>query len=153
MEIYKQLINRDMHIKYSFCFLIVFVVLFNSAAVQSIEVVANATNSIDTLSKKQLRRIYTMRQVSWDDGTPIVVLVLPSKHQTHKDFSKEYLNVFPYQLERIWDRLIFSGLGVGPVLVATQDALLAQVSSTPGAIGYVNNFEGGVDVITINIEK
>jgi hypothetical protein len=82
-----------------------------------------------------------MRQIRWPNNDPIVVFVLPSQHSVHKVFSKDMLHIFPYQLDRIWNKLTFSGLGVAPRIVTSQIALIQAVSITPGSIGYVE----GVD--------
>lgn len=92
-----------------------------------------------------------MRQTKWLNGIPIVVFVLPSKHPQHQLFCKETLHLFPYQLDRIWDKLTFSGLGVAPIEVNNQDELILAVSSTVGAIGFINKDKivGEVNVIAV----
>lgn len=116
-------------------------------------VITHASVNVDTMTTAQLRRIYSIRQIRWANNTPIVVFVLPSQHVIHKNFSKNILNIFPYKLDRIWNKLTFSGLGVAPTVVQSQDALLKAVSNTPGAIGYVDdlNKEADVNVIKISI--
>ncbi len=115
------------------------------------EIIVHKTVTLDTLSAAQLRRIYSMRQLKWADNNSIVVYVLPSQHLVHKKFSKEILHIFPYQLDRIWNKLTFSGLGVAPTVVETEAELIKAVSSTPGAIGYVDslNKEAFVNVIEV----
>lgn len=104
------------------------------------------------LTTSQLRRIYTMRQVQWDDGVRITVFVLPRHHELHLRFAKERLQMFPYQLDRIWNKLTYSGLGVAPITVNTPEELLKLVINTPGAIGYVEKIkdEEAVDVVQIS---
>jgi len=111
----------------------------------SIQVIVNKTIEVSSLKTVQLRRIYSMRQLRWADNSAIVVYVLPSQHLIHKKFSKDVLHIFPYQLDRIWNKLTFSGLGVAPLLVKTQADLLHAVSITPGAIGYVDNYTDNID--------
>lgn len=103
------------------------------------------------LTTSQLRRIYTMRQIQWADGHRITVYVLPRQHALHLRFSKERLQMFPYQLDRIWNKLTYSGLGVAPITVNTPKALLDAVRKTPGAIGYVDSVkdEEAVNVVQI----
>jgi len=122
----------------------------------AVEVIAHISVKDSTLSTSQLKRIYTMRQLRWSDNTTIKVFVLPSQHELHQRFSKERLQVFPYQLNRIWHKLTYSGLGVAPTIVKTPEALFNAIKSTPGAIGYIdtpsqdNNLnEGAVNVIKI----
>jgi len=92
-----------------------------------------------------------MRQVQWPNNIRIKVYVLPSNQLIHKSFCKENLRIFPYQLDRIWNKLTFSGLGVAPIVVENQAELLRIVSTTPGSIGYIDNVnkEEHVNVIEI----
>ena len=117
------------------------------------DVITHKTVTVDKLKVAQLRRIYSMRQLKWADNSSIVVFVLPSQHLVHKKFSKEILHIFPYQLDRIWNKLTFSGLGVAPTLVETQADLIKAVSSTPGAIGYVDNLNKEAFVNVIEVTK
>ena len=101
------------------------------------EVITNPSVSEKTLSKSSLRAIFGMRLHTWPDGTAVKVFVMPDDAALHAAFSKEKLNVFPYQLRSAWDRLVFSGTGQAPDTVASADEMLARVASTPGAIGYL----------------
>lgn len=103
----------------------------------SINVISHSSVEVKSLSSSQLRRIYSIRQIRWPNNDPIVVFVLPSQHSVHKVFSKDMLHIFPYQLDRIWNKLTFSGLGVAPRIVPSQIALIHAVSITRGSIGYV----------------
>ena len=105
--------------------------------VAAIEVVTHPQVTQSSLTKSQLRRIYTMRQFSWSDNHAITVFVLPSQHALHQRFAKERLQIFPYQLNRIWHKLTYSGLGVAPTVVKSEQELIQAVTNTPGAIGYI----------------
>ena len=118
---------------------------------QALQVITHASLDVKALTVSQLRRIYTMRQLHWANNTPIVVFVLPSKHSVHKNFSKKTLNIFPYKLDRIWNKLTFSGLGVAPKVVQSQAELQKAVSETPGAIGYVEEVNKDVHVNVIQV--
>ena len=84
-------------------------------------------------------------------GTKIRVFVLPDDAHLHQIFSKEKLNVFPYQLRATWDRLVFSGIGQAPIKVNSIEEMLNKVASTPGAIGYLwkANINENVNVLQI----
>jgi len=116
------------------------------------EVVSHASVTTKSLTTSQLRRIFSMRQVRWADNQPIVVYVLASQSDLHKEFCKLKLQIFPYQLDRIWNKLTFSGLGTAPFVVETEEELINKVKSTPGAIGYVKKYskESGIDVINVS---
>ena len=93
-----------------------------------------------------------MRQTRWNDNTPITLFVLPNHHTLHKEFTQKTLKILPYKLERIWNKLTFSGLGVAPIVVDTPQALIEAVKKTPGALGYVEDIsqEELVNVVKIS---
>lgn len=123
---------------FSLCLLLSIIFAARSVlANEAYEVVTNPGVSEKTLSKSSLRAIFGMRLHTWPDGTAVKVFVMPDDAPLHAAFSKEQLNVFPYQLRLTWDRLVFSGTGQAPVTVASADEMLARVASTPGAIGYL----------------
>ena len=114
--------------------------LSSATIVQGAEVdtvVVNPNVNEQAISKNALRVIFGMRLQTWPDGMPIKVFVLPDDNPAHNDFSKEILNVFPYQLRAAWDRLTFSGTGQAPIEVRTEEEMLTKIATTPGAIGYL----------------
>ncbi|RHW77791.1 hypothetical protein [Colwellia sp. RSH04] len=128
--------------------------MFITSTVYAVEVIVNVSVKDTTLTTSQLKRIYTMRQLRWSDQSVIKVFVLPSQHELHRRFTKERLQIFPYQLNRIWHKLTYSGLGVAPTIVNSPEELFTAVSLTPGSIGYIdmpdsNLDEGAVNVINI----
>lgn len=119
----------------------------------TVQVIINSSMKLDSLTTTQLRRIYSMRQSVWPNGQPITVYALPRSHPTHQVFSKKTLKIFPYQLDRVWNKLVFSGTGKKPIIVDTQAQLLEAVSSTEGAIGYIDNMEIKDAVNVVNVHK
>ena len=105
-----------------------------------------------TLSRNTLRSIYSMRLSSWADGKNISVFVMNPSGEEHRQICLEVLNVFPYQLQRVWDVLVFSGTGQSPIVVKTKQEMIEKVSSTPGAIGYISDSEVPANVKVINVE-
>ena len=84
-----------------------------------------------------------MRKLVWPGGQTIVVYALPNHSELHQKFSKEILKIFPYQLERTWKKLAYSGLGKIPIVVNSVTELKQAVKVTPGAIGYINQAAKG----------
>lgn len=117
-----------------------------------IRIIANSSVAIEQLSVIQLRKIFSMRQSRWPDGQALKVFVLNSKSQTHQNFCKGHLRMFSYQLEQVWNKLTYSGLGDPPVEVKDMDEMLLRISETPGAIGYLNKSvtTDGVETILLS---
>lgn len=103
------------------------------------DAIVNADVAERAVSQNNLRAIFSMRMRQWPDGTPIKVFVLPGESEVHISFAKSVLNIFPYQLRRAWDLLIYSGSGQAPTEVGSPEEMLQKVASTPGAIGYVSD--------------
>ncbi len=112
------------------------------------KVIVNASVQVHQLSHAQLRSIYMMRQVLWPDGSAIKVFVMPNRSDVHLQFSRQQLQLFPYQLDRVWQKLTYSGTGTPPTEVADSAKMRELVASTPGAIGYV---ETGNDISELQI--
>ncbi|WP_432472950.1 hypothetical protein [Amphritea sp. HPY] len=110
----------------------------NKARAESSHVIVHSDQSSVQLSPQSLWAIYGMKTRSWPDGSRIKVFVLPSKHPQHRGFAIQVLKTYPYQLERVWQRLMYSGTGRAPTEVESEQAMIEAVSSTPGAIGYIN---------------
>lgn len=124
-----------------------------SPVANSVEVISHPSVEVETLTISQLRRIYSMRQLRWPNNNIIIVFTLHSDHPLHKTFSNEKLRIFPYQLDRIWNRLTFSGLGLSPTVLKNQNELIQAVKNTPGSIGYIDNLKGVDNVNIIKIEE
>lgn len=99
-------------------------------------VIAHAAVPVEQLTSAQLRSIFMMRQVMWPNNVPIRVFVLPNKAPIHLAFVQQKLQLFPYQLERVWQKLTYSGTGTPPIEVTDLATMVELVQVTPGAIGY-----------------
>jgi len=127
--------------------------LIGSPVTHAIDVITNITADTASITTAQLRRIYSMRQVKWANGVPITVYVLSSNNIIHQKFCKETLRLFPYQLDRIWNKLTFSGMGIAPTPVKNMEELIKAVKSTTGAIGYIENINEVSDVNVLKIDE
>ena len=116
-------------------------------------VIAHPSVAIEQLNLFQLRKIFSMKQTNWPGGQGVKVFVLNSKSTIHLNFCKSLLKMFPYQLDQIWNKLTYSGLGDPPVTVDSMEEMLERVSQTPGAIGYLNADIPPKDVVTIKVGK
>lgn len=99
--------------------------------------VVNQQVKQNTISQHGLSAIFKMRLHKWKDNSSITVYVLADDSPLHQTFCKKILNVFPHQMRRFWDRLVFSGSGQAPVTLQTENEMLEMLATTPGAIGYL----------------
>jgi len=118
----------------------------------AVYVVVNSANPQTTISQTGLAAIFNMRLRHWSDESPITVYVLQDEDPLHKTFCKQKLHVFPHQIRKGWNRLVFSGTGQAPVLIETKEEMLKRISDTPGAVGYLSGKDLTADVKILDIE-
>jgi ABC-type phosphate transport system substrate-binding protein len=111
----------------------------NPDITQAVEIIVNNSVPAVRYSLDEVRAIFIMRLTQWPNGNPIQVFVLPDGHPVHKSFAKNKLNMFPHQLRSAWNRLVYSGTGVAPTQVLSQEAMLQAISNTPNSIGYLDS--------------
>ncbi len=104
------------------------------------------------LSRDGVRALFSLRQQTWPDGHVVKVFVLPNRHPAHTRFAKEWLDVYPHQLQLAWDRVAFSGMGAAPHRVRDLSEMREKLANTPGALGYLERrcIDDTVHVISID---
>jgi hypothetical protein len=110
-----------------------------SSSVNAAEIVVNQTVPSKQYTLVDARAIFMMRQRFWPNGEQIKVFTLSDTDLLHKDFVKNNLDMFPHQLRRVWDRMLFSGTGATPVQLDSEQEMIDKIANTPYAIGYLNS--------------
>ena len=116
-------------------------------------VVVNPQIQIEHINSKSLGRIYAMQVKHWPDGQPIKVFTYSTQKEMYRDFVISEIKMQPHQLERLWNRLIFTGTGRAPVVVGNEQEMLEKIRMTPGAIGYVETKGSLSGVKSLKVEK
>jgi hypothetical protein len=104
----------------------------------SIEIITSTDHAAPGLDRAMVRAIFAVRLREWPDGVPVRVFVLPDGDPLHVEFCREQLGTFPYVLRASWDRLVYTGTGIAPEVVANEKEMRRRVAMTRGAIGYVS---------------
>ncbi len=118
-----------------------------------IYVIANQQVELVQISTGSLRSIFAMRKRTWPSGETVKVFVLADNNPTHVRFTKELLHTFPYNLRRIWDRRVFSGIGQYPTLLSSESEMMEKIASTTNAIGYIQGKFISDDVKLLVVKK
>ncbi len=104
--------------------------------IEQIAVIVPSTHPGETLSRSDLARIYQRRQRFWSNGAKIVPFNLVADHPVRQQFSLQIFNRTPEDMRDYWDTQYFQGVSP-PYALASEEAVIQFVASTPGAIGYV----------------
>ena len=123
----------------------------NIASAQDVVVIVNKNAPAGSLSGDDIQNIFLAKKTQWDNGAKINFVTLKDC-PTHEEFLKKYLQKTSSQFQRYFRTLVFTGKGSVPKSFDTEDALVAYVAATDGAIGYVSSGTNtsSVKVITVN---
>lgn len=105
-------------------------------------VVAHPAVTAEAVSPAMLQSIYLGRTTAWGDGTPTRP-AMPESGPVLNAFLKAYVKKAPSHFGLYWKKAIFTGTGTPPESFKDDAALIAYVTSTPGAVGFV---KAGSDV-------
>jgi hypothetical protein len=84
------------------------------------------------LTKDQVANIYLGRSL---DYKPVD---LPEGSATHDEFYKKATDRDPTQIKALWSRLVFTGHGQPPKVLADAAAVKKAVAADPKAVGYID---------------
>ncbi len=119
-------------------FLFIFVaVLMSLSARADLVVVVNSKYSAG-ISLEQLQKIFQSQSSELEGGVQAAPVDLSMDDPVRSDFSSKYLGKSIVQLKSYWSRMIFTGRGLPPTEMPSQEAVKKWVSEKPGGIGYLD---------------
>jgi hypothetical protein len=90
------------------------------------------------LTRQEIAAMFLRQQVLCSNGDRVQPVNLPPAHPLRRAFSEQTLQRTPQELESYWREMYFHGT-LPPHVVASEEAVLLFVLSTPGAVGYVGS--------------
>jgi ABC-type phosphate transport system substrate-binding protein len=102
------------------------------------QVIVNASNPTDLLTREQLGKMFLKKIVKWDTGTPIVPVDQVPISPARAAFTKVVHGKPVSAIASYWQQQIFAGREVPPAEKAGDAAVIAFVKANPGAIGYIS---------------
>ena len=104
----------------------------------------------ETIDGGTIKAVFRGKKVAWSNKTPVTVAILKGG-TVHEEFLKTAFNISASAFSNHWRLTAMTGGGVAPKEFATEQELLQFVSSTPGAIGYVDEASAGEAVRKVAI--
>lgn len=117
-----------------------------------VRVVVHAGNPVTSISRAELSAIFMKRVGTWPDGAQIVPVEPPATSPARERFARAVHGKSLAFVTRYWHRLIFSGRGIPPREMRSEQALLELVREERRAIGYVDGnaeLPEGVKVVAV----
>jgi TonB family protein len=113
---------------------VMFVSIYGLAG--DVRIIANPSVKADAISAQEIKTVFLLQQNSLRDGTHVEP-VLSQGGSAHATFLKNYLGQNDDALQNYYRSLVFTGKSLMPKSLHTDDAVVAYVAKTRGAIGYV----------------
>ncbi len=102
------------------------------------QVVVNASNPAQSITRRELSDMFLKKLTRWPDGTTVEPVEPPEKSRTRAYFLSDVMGgKSALALKTFWQKRVFSGRDTPPVEKASDEEVVAFVKANPGAIGYV----------------
>jgi len=101
------------------------------------QIIVNPANRIDSIDRELLSDIFLKKVATWHNDWTVRPVQLSRRFPLRDQFTREVLKKSPSQLRSYWNRQIFSGKGVPPPDLESEDDVIRYVLSNKGAIGYL----------------
>jgi ABC-type phosphate transport system substrate-binding protein len=118
---------------------------WSAANAQDVVIVVNKNVRISQIRDIDLHAIFTGEQSRFADGSHALPVILKGG-AVHEVFLKKHLGENPDDFRAQWRKAVFTGQGAMPRTFDSESALIAYVTATPGAIGYVSRVSPEEDV-------
>ncbi|MBU1169702.1 MAG: substrate-binding domain-containing protein [Proteobacteria bacterium] len=132
-------------------FILCFIMISTTASYGDVMVIANKSVPDNVLSHQDVKDIYLGKRLYWSDKSKISFATL-SKGDTNTDFLSQFLNKSPKQYASYLEKKVFTTPGQSPKSFASSKKMVEFISSTKGAIGYIDSKTTSDDVKFLVIE-
>jgi ABC-type phosphate transport system substrate-binding protein len=123
--------------------------LLSASACAEIAVIVNPGNSAD-ISADDVKKIYLGKISSFSDGKDALPLTLKEGNALRGDFNQRALGKDDVRYVAYWSKMLFTGAGVPPKEMDSEQAIVELVATNPNTIGFVDsaNVSPNVKVVT-----
>jgi len=109
----------------------------SAAGADAYLLVTNPANTIQTISRQEVKRIFLGKARRWPDGSNVAVII-NREPSVFSIFCTAVLKRTPYQFMIVQKKILFSGQGMPPPMVETDQEVILFISSHPGGLGYIS---------------
>lgn len=134
-------------------YLFALVLLPTLALGQSIKVIVNESNPLESINRTEVADYFMKRNKQWPDGAPVRFFDRNDDSRERMSFLREVLKKSQREIETFWiGQKLYTGHSA-PTQVSSDSMMAALVARFPGAIGYVSDeFAGGKGVKVIELK-
>jgi ABC-type phosphate transport system substrate-binding protein len=101
-------------------------------------VIVHPGNPVESVDRAFLANVFLKRTTEWPGGGTIRPVDQAADSDARRRFSRGILGRTVAAVRSYWQQIIFSGRGLPPPELASDQAVVRYVSDNPGAVGYVS---------------
>ncbi len=137
--------------KFIFFVIVILTIATTDSLAQTYKVIVNKSNTVSSISQKELAMVFLKKRKSWEDGTGITPIDQNPNAKVRESFSMEVFKKKVAAIRSYWQKAMFSGMTAGPEEKDSDSEVIEYVKNNKGAIGYIsaNTPLNGVKVISI----
>ena len=102
-----------------------------------IVIVVAKENPVDSVNKRDLKRIFLRQKTKWPNGSNITVYERHTKNPIRKEFSQRVLGKKPNELKEYWLNLKLTRAMKAPKVCRSDKLLRRYLERVKGGIGYM----------------
>lgn len=99
--------------------------------------VVSADNPVGSLSSYELVNIFLGKTQRFPNGSKVIPIDQAEGSPVRAEFYTEFSGKSAAQVKAHWSKMIFTGRGRPPKMVADGNEVKKQLAENPGAIGYI----------------
>lgn len=132
--------------------LILMFIVSGIASAQNYKVIVNSSNSVNSLSKKEVSDLFLKKTAKFSNGTLAAPVDLVANSRAREAFSSSIHGKAVSAIRNYWQQAAFSGAATAPPEKSNDHDVIEFVKRNPGAIGYVSSDAetAGVKTISVN---
>ncbi len=119
--------------------IILSITLISSVLLADIAVIVNPGSGVDSLSSKQVKKIFLAKTKSFPNGNAVVAIDQNSKNAAYATFYKKIAGKSPSKMNKYWVKLTFTGKAEAPKKVGGDSDVINLIKSNKNMIGYVDS--------------
>lgn len=117
------------------------------------KVVVHKENSLSSISKSKLSKIFLKKEKKWENGKTIIPVDQADTSKVTLTFAEMVHKRNIATLKTYWQMLLFSGRSKPPIKKNNDKEVIEFVKNNPNAIGYISSEIEISDVKELKIEK
>jgi len=123
------------------------------AETRGYKLVVNKANTATSIDKAEVAKLFMKQSVKWTSGLVVEPVDQAPSAGVRERFCADIHGKAVGAIQSAWQRIIFSGRGVPPPELTSDEQVVAFVAEHPGGIGYVSEAAATDRVKVVDVSR